>query len=132
MVKVFGRIECKWSGLVDKAAVAKSWDHASETFDNIFFLDDLGLENSPLFDTLFVDIVENDLLFDGIDDRLEEGYALRVLAEEGVVSGILEGLLDLVQTTLHNIIISFKSFLTILGCYITFLIVNLFEGYKNV
>jgi hypothetical protein len=94
-------------------------------------LNDLGLENSPLFDTLFVDIVEYDLLFDGINDRLEEGYALCVLAEEGVVSGILEGLLDLVQTTLHNIIISFRSFLTILGCYITFLIVYRFEGYKN-
>ena len=132
MIKVFGRIECKGSGLVDKAAVAKSWDHTSETFDNIFLLNDLGLENSPLFDTLFVDIVEDDLLFDGIDDRLEVGYALCVLAEEGVVSGILEGLLDLVQTTLHNIIISFRSLLTILGCYITFLIVYFFEGYKNV
>ncbi len=43
--------------MVDKAAISKPWNHASEAFNNIFLLDDLWLKKSPLLNALLVDIV---------------------------------------------------------------------------
>ena len=66
--------------MIYKAAIAKPWNHASKTFDNIFLLDDLRLKESPLLNTLLVDIIQNDILFDRVNYGLEMGNALLVLA----------------------------------------------------
>lgn len=84
------------------ARIAQPRYHTHQSLYCILLLYDGTLELPPLLYLTPGDIVQDDLLLDGVDNALEELLGLRVLAEVGGVAGLLDVGLEGVELGHHR------------------------------
>lgn len=77
---------------------------------------DVGLEFAPVLDALARDVVEDDLLFDGVDDFLELLDGLVVLPQVSQVARLLQVVPHVLDLALHATI-RLLFFMIILSLY---------------
>lgn len=70
----------------DGAIIVDACQHGLDRLNCIFLVDNLNLEFSPIFNVLLVDIVQDDLLLDGINDLPELLDRVFIASQVGKIS----------------------------------------------
>jgi hypothetical protein len=80
---------------------AHAWEHGLDILCCFFLLDDVGLEAPIVFKVFSWDVIEDDLLFDRIDDFCEAFDGFIVLAKIAIVASLLDVETNLLDFILH-------------------------------